>query len=389
MQTSQQNCYEMVEYEFDPQNPLKLRKLGDKSSRLTSTEYADENKDWPSDRQPKRRRDVLIDYDASSDSSNDDSSSPTSLKENETKELNDENDDDDDDMFKSENDHDNETSTAKPRKPKKGIDTLDVSKLIPEDDIFDDEDSQSSSEKEVQMDPFNLKNEIESGAFDRDGNYIEAHNSEDEFKAEDEWINGCNGIKETSRAQEAQLQRRRYEQKIKEKLKKEARLLRIDEALERICFFLFQNETVADVFGRMNKLRAQSLKKESSPGKSNKSCSEPKFVINSIKYFTDIVSILEQKGVASVYELTRAKAVSLFDDETLNTDKANDFNTKQWQFKWLDALDKVNGDFSNYEMQHWKNNYFNDQVIVKYLQDLDEPRNWLDIKTLSFMADGQ
>lgn len=135
---------------------------------------------------------------------------------------------------------------------------------------------------------------------------------------------------------------------------------------------------------------------------------------NTITKLTDSCSILQnQHGQSEVYEMTKEELMRLFQKETgkyyslnrglkrnreeeeeeeelkghenlSNGDETNslvnnvreesgkeiDYGEKIWEFRWM-GDDLVNGPYSEYEMKHWKDTYFNNQVEVRKIGNVD------------------
>lgn len=258
---------------------------------------------------------------------------------------------------------------------------------------WDDKQNGVASNGGVQIEAFNLDEESRTGAFDQFGNYTENPSRGDESEAQDYWLDGYNNEGLIQQVRAAQKERLKREKLERSKALDQKRVLTLDGALKRLFFFLSADETTLEALGRLNSYRRLFGKKTKYPryeareGDDSQELRElkVKHTVSAIEFVTDLLDIIERKGITDVYELTRSKVETLIKEESLDNQDLDNYETKLWSFKWLTDLATVNESYTNYEMQCWKQEYFADNVIVKFVEDGDEIRNWIYIECLHFM----
>lgn len=234
------------------------------------------------------------------------------------------------------------------------------------DDIEDSPETHLPTNGEIGVEAFNVEEERENGYFDDAGNYIQ-NEDEDAIQDQDLWIND---VKDPEKAAESKRQAENSRRTHNRKHQESARHFMTDEALLRLQFLLSHEGTVIDSLARLNKRRES--------GGTN--------VINSINYISDLISILETKGFEDVYSLKREDVTSLYAEEALNDSALiDDYKSPIWTFKWLKKPERVHGPHTNYEMQYWKQSYFQNGVAVRFHDDPDKPENWLDLNSITFI----
>lgn len=223
----------------------------------------------------------------------------------------------------------------------------------------------------VQVEAFNIEEERKNGYFDKEGNYVETQdNAEDAMQNQDLWIGDVKDVREVAESQKQAAAVNRKRQKL---LQESSRHYMLDEALLRLKFFLSGKETILEALAKLNKLRKTS--------NSNK-----ELLVNAINFLSELITIIEQKGVEDVYSLRRPDVVKLLEEESLGSSTANeDYNAQLWYFKWFKSPQDMHGPYTNYQMQYWKQVYFKNSVAVRLRDELDEPRNWLHVDSITFM----
>ncbi|CEP64363.1 U5 snRNP complex subunit LIN1 LALA0_S11e02388g [Lachancea lanzarotensis] len=259
------------------------------------------------------------------------------------------------------------------------------------------QDLQESSEgDEIKLEAFDLEEESKTGVFDKFGNYTETKtNAEDEIQDQDGWYDAFKGDEQVQKAKKSQEKMAKDQSLRREQLSDSKRVYTLEDALKRLQHFLNENETVLEALGRLNVIRTHYRKTKPRLKPSQKLMGEDnelhdklcfQFVVHSINFLTDLLDIVGKKGIRDVNELTRVQVSSLLEEESLGDEPTNDYESKLWSFKWLRDLSTVNGPFTNYEMQSWRDTYFQDNVVVKYVDDNgDEARNWIHISCVHFM----
>lgn len=237
-----------------------------------------------------------------------------------------------------------------------------------EEPINNSPETHLPSDGEIQVEAFNILEEREKGRFDEAGNYIPAdEDDEDAIQDQDLWINDAKDVQKAKTSQKlAETSKRRENQRAQQS----ARHYMIDEALLRFYFFLFDQGTIVDSLAKLNKRRGT--------GDQN--------VLNSINYISDLINILEQKGIDDVYLLKRSDVAALYKEECLSESAfIENYKSLIWAFKWSNKPSQVHGPYSNYQMQYWKQSYFKNNVAVRFQDDPDKPENWLDLDSIIFM----
>lgn len=313
-------------------------------------------KDRYASRQRKRQLDI-DDHDSDSLESNSDSESEsgrTGGKEND--------DEDNEDMFAS----DDEQKPIKKTKlePESAKDALDYhDPKFEQDELF----PEAQDKQDVQIESFNMEEEDARNESydDMNDKYVKNEGKD----REDQWIDEVKDVKGVAESQRRDKERR--EQKLSE-IQKRRRHYMVDEALIRLMYFVNPGETVLTTLGRFNKLRNRGESVE--------------YIVNAINFVTDLIDIIERKGIEDVYSLTRSDLLKLFKEESLEDSALiDDYKTKMWCFKWIKKPDVIHGEYTNYQMQYWKKSYFQQNVAAKICFEPNEPINWVHIDCLHFL----
>ncbi|CCH58353.1 hypothetical protein TBLA_0A05600 [Henningerozyma blattae CBS 6284] len=252
--------------------------------------------------------------------------------------------------------------------------------------------------EEIPIEAFNLEDENINGRFDAEGNYtrsiadLKEEEEEKSYQNQDKWIDDYND--DIHQTFEAQRKRTEMVAKKQKEIKKSRRHYMLDVALSRLLYFLKKNKTIMQSISELHNIRNKlntmnKINKELDRDKTNNEIKK-KYISNGIQMIIEIIEILEQKGIENVYELDRPKLLSLIREESLDaTDdidsEKHNYRIKRWQFKWQNDLNKIHGVYTNYEMQYWKQTYFNDQVLIKNVNDKDQENNWVHVSCLTFI----
>ncbi|CAI4053500.1 hypothetical protein SUVZ_15G3120 [Saccharomyces uvarum] len=223
-------------------------------------------------------------------------------------------------------------------------------------------------EENVDIEPFNIDDEVQHGVFDKDGNYIQAENdADDEPQDNEEWMNDVIDTGHANRLERKQNTRAQN-----------SRHYMVHEALVIFKFFLVDDkETALESLARLNKLRKIAISKKSD---------SVKYIIHGIELLSDLANILENKGFNGIYEYNRKKVQGAIEEELFDDASAiNNQKTKLWSFRWLNKPSQTLGQFTNYEMSYWQKSYFQNNVIVKFGDELDQDENWIHVSCLKFM----
>ncbi|GAV48502.1 hypothetical protein ZYGR_0V00140 [Zygosaccharomyces rouxii] len=291
-----------------------------------------------------------------SDSFDDNSESESESGKTEKKENHNE---DDDDMFASGDDQKPEKRSGQGTESFKDAFDYDDPKFEQQESLLDKQD--------VQLESFNMDEDATQNESRNNMNDGYIQNGED--NREDQWIDEVEDVKGVAESQRRDKERR--QQKLNE-VQKRQRHYMVDEALIRLQYFINPGETVLAALGRLNKLR----NRDESSG----------YVINAINFLTDLIDIIERKGIEDVYSLRRSDLFKLIEEESLGDSFSIDnYKTKMWSFKWIKKPDIIYGEYSNYQMQYWKKSYFQHNVAVKICFEPNEPVNWVHIDCVNFM----
>lgn len=209
----------------------------------------------------------------------------------------------------------------------------------------------------IEIEAFNLEEESRNGVFDKAGNYTRRPDEKDDDDLQDQWLDEYKDGAKLEEVKQAQEERSRRQESLKRS--KFGVLYTLEEALKRLFFFLIGEETVLDSLGRLNKYRSnyqKSLKQikrsamEAGP-QATLDRLKSSHTVNAITFVTDLLDVIEKKGISDVYELTRAKTGALIKEESLDGQQFDDYKDKIWCFKWLNDLD-TNNQASLYKLRN-------------------------------------
>lgn len=228
----------------------------------------------------------------------------------------------------------------------------------------------------VRMEAFNLREEVETGSFDKDMNYIKRKNSDDENE-EDSWLKGID-IAEIKKARKAQKKRDENNARRLEHLGS------TEELLENLIRLVEPAETPMEALVRLNPKKSKKSEKIEDSQKR-------KQIVFSIT--ENCETLKNGKGLYEVYDMSREELMRFYqsqagkefwprgtkrdrdelesDNATHNTKESNEdqldneYGEKLWEYRWLDSKDEIMGLYSTYEMKYWKETYFNDAVEVR------------------------
>lgn len=345
----------------------------------------------------KLRNQIKLNYDSdSSDPEGSDEGDEVVNGKDEQEQENDNKNDDDDDMFASDDNED--VNTDNQRKKSKTSQFLDLSQFEGQEQLttandasdVDEEDfdhdyynnieeidiDTKTNKRPPKIEPFNLQEEANEGHFDLDGNYIPHAGNTDEASDinDDLWLDDYKR-KDILIAKKAQEDRERKQtDKI---LEKSINMDPIEVLLSGLIDVLEPDETPMELLARLNPRKKINKKKNGYTAMDNQN----KELIQSI---TNLCSILiNDKYLEDVYDLTREELMRKYQMETgeaykvkrgikreREEDEEVDYGEKIWQFRWV-GDEEINGPYSNYEMNHWKETYFENNVEVRKVGDID------------------
>ncbi|AGO10858.1 AaceriAFR655Cp [[Ashbya] aceris (nom. inval.)] len=255
-----------------------------------------------------------------------------------------------------------------------------------DDEILDDDDAAPISDSDsdsVEREAFNLEEESCNGVFDQSGNYIEVRKDEEE--QEDQWLDDYKDPETLKKAQLAQEKRAKQQNSL---ANNKSYAYTLEDIVYRLVYFIPIDKDVLNTLALLNKERKQ-LQKEKEQAivdEESKIIGERLlYLSHGINRITTLVGALQQKGIQNGYQLDRPGIERLIEEEGLTKDKNDSYQTKVWSFKWLNDKNTVNEYFTSYEMQYWKETYFEGNAIVKYREDPDQESSWVHVDCLTFM----
>ncbi|RKP28726.1 hypothetical protein METBISCDRAFT_24854, partial [Metschnikowia bicuspidata] len=230
----------------------------------------------------------------------------------------------------------------------------------------------------VPLEAFHVREEVETGQFDKDLSNRRKNTSDDE---EEPWIEKL-GKDDIRKAREAQERRKR---KLVQKWQVGSR----EELLEKLLWYLEPSETPLELLGRLRPKKGKKKKgvKDDDPERRTK-----------VYAITEICEeLLNTYCVHQIYDLSREMLMRAFkqitgvdytargvkrsaeeaeiepgaipertgqqeDDQQKDTEQEH--GPKVWQFRWIGKSD-INGPYSSYEMAYWVENYFENRAEAR------------------------
>lgn len=239
------------------------------------------------------------------------------------------------------------------------------------------------------IEPFDLQEEEKDGKFDEDGIYIRNDNSDGEGK-EEVWMTMKKS--DIKQAKEAQLARERMDRQ--KKLQSSGEQAPTDELLSKLIDLLEPSDTPMETLAKFaprkisRNLKRAQIKDESEQRRRR--------IVIELTELCD--KLINDKGMSDIYDLSREELMRKYYLETNidlrkssrgikrareePSDEETDYGAKIWEFKWI-GQDDVNGPYSEYEMYHWSNSYFEDNVIVRKVGE----SQFKPIDTVTFNVD--
>lgn len=296
-----------------------------------------------------------------------------------------------------------------------------------DDDRMDIDDSHPRKPKpkqEPKLEGFNLRDDMEEGKFDVDGNFI--RNAADENAHQDLWLSGVSKM-DIIKARNAHL-RRQQEDEAKEiaslgrtngDAKGNKTLLPTSDFLSRLIDILdvcetplealqkLQKESLAEKKKRQQELKNKRLAKRKkqnavseSNGQENGGIDEENDQAakalqrhNTIETITECADTLMRRGLQNVYDLMREELQKQYQKETgtpyslkrkrenedskeedaLRVSQKTQSSTKEWEFKWQ-GDDQVHGPYDSETMRNWiRDSYFEETPAKVRLSGSDNP----------------
>ena len=235
--------------------------------------------------------------------------------------------------------------------------------------------------------------EKDEAEIDEDGNYVPHRNVGD--SQDEEWMNMKK--KDILKVKNAQTQRKELSRKRRE-AKQLTELAPLESLLKTLIHLIEEGETPMIALGRLLP-RKSRVKKNA-----NKELDFDERVRRATAMkITDLCeSLIEDKGITDIYELSKEQLIQFARGETSETfshstrkrtheeleaeeaqsDNASpDNDTRKWEFKW-EGDDTIHGTYTDYEMYYWSQNCFEDRVVVRKKNDL----NFVPIYEINFQV---
>lgn len=234
---------------------------------------------------------------------------------------------------------------------------------IVDDDAEDEEDDEEIDEEvgalgkkknAPKLDSFNMREELEEGKFDEDGNYIRT--AKDQKDNQDDWLQDVSR-KDIQAAKEA------VERRQREEMERDAVVdsVTLAELLTELIRFLDKGETLLEALQRSSgpSKRPKRRKDRKSKGKDPEVDNS-----SSIKRITEVANQLMAKTELDIYDTEREGLIRAFKKETgeefletrsRDTDEIMLDNDQQdtWEFVWQGKEDVINGPYPTTTMLSW------------------------------------
>ncbi|ORX90479.1 hypothetical protein K493DRAFT_317941 [Basidiobolus meristosporus CBS 931.73] len=267
------------------------------------------------------------------------------------------------------------------------------------------------------MEAFNMKEELEEGSFDSQGNYV--RNDKDPNAFHDNWLEGVTktDMEKAKKAQEKQDAIRRSEQN---KDMRDSNQWTVEELQMEILNLMQPHETVLNALSRLNggrkKISRNQQLKNKKKGNETKTESAVSSAVEekkkkAIERMTDLCDRMMAAGKFNIYEQTYEQIVRLLrieeripddwipgtqlitafselpdididDGAAADADIANEL----WEYKWVgvDNNDGTYGPYPTSEMKSWQEQGFFDggNIVVRRADQPDA--QFVDLKSVNF-----
>ncbi|KAI5970657.1 hypothetical protein CANMA_000248 [Candida margitis] len=271
---------------------------------------------------------------------------------------------------------------------------------------------QGKKRQQPKIEAFNMDQEEREGHFNKLGDYVSNKHSgtdSDESQDEDAWTTQFT----KSDIRKAKLAQAKRQQDADESSSgRSINLDPIESVLASLIEALEPVETPMEALARLNTQLKSTKKSKKSQKPKDKKQLDSSIAKQSVSQITNFCSILVKNETKlhfdnDVYDMTREEFMRKYqtltgheykrsaargsglkrprDDEVPDTSGKQqedqyselqeeqdpledevDYGEKIWEFKWLnDDANTINGPYSQYEMKHWKQNYFENGVEVR------------------------
>jgi CD2 antigen cytoplasmic tail-binding protein 2 len=250
---------------------------------------------------------------------------------------------------------------------------------------------EDSPDMGFQMERFNMKNEMATGRFDEQGNYVA--NARDPHAEHDSWLTGQYNRKTISAARTAQL--RREKELRAQEAKRDTAKLDEDECKMRLAGLLRRSESVLEAIQRLgNEVKKMKKKRKEDTGEQ----SEASNAKSELDRLTSISSeLMSRYGRANIYDVTYEELLrdvrrSGLVRETWDPAAANEKPSDQWLYRWSpaylaatagqDAEEKGEhfGPFTREDLHAWQDaGYFGEggeRIVLMPSGDEGQKKEW-------------
>lgn len=270
-----------------------------------------------------------------------------------------------------------------------------------DDDEIDDEVGALGRKRNApKLDSFNMRAEMEEGAFDEDGNYIRA--SKDKRDSQDDWLNDVSR-KDMERAREAQRAQAEARQRQQDAagggLAADAS---VGDMLAELIGFLQTGETLLEALqrhgGGKSGVRTGPRRRRDKQSATSEGASKDSSEKRRIERISAIADRLMTRTELEVYDSERERLIRQYKAITgreyheagsfesngrANGDDEDDMfaaapaSEKQWEFFWAGAEESINGPYSQNEMRDWaREGYFQQSQAYARALDVGESADW-------------
>ncbi|KAK9720783.1 hypothetical protein K7432_003915 [Basidiobolus ranarum] len=286
-----------------------------------------------------------------------------------------------------------------------------------EGQIFDS-NTELNENGEPILEAFNMKEELEEGSFDSQGNYV--RNKKDPNAFHDSWLEGVTktDMEKAKKAQEKQDAIRRAQEN---KEHRELGQWTSEEMKKEILNLMKPGETVLNTLSRLNggrkkNPRIQQRKNKRKADELNAESESPAQVAEeekkkkAIERMTDLCDRMMAAGDFNIYEQTYEQIVrslrledkipddwvpgtqllppfSEIPEVDMSDDVATDVASNDlWEYKWVgvENNDETYGPYPTSDMKSWKQQgfFYGGSIVVRRVNQADSP--FLDLETVNF-----
>lgn len=359
------------ELKVNPKNPLEILR-NDSDEEVTEADRAFQEDATGNNR--RKRREVKFDTGDSSD--------------DEDKPKKGQDEDEDDDMFGDDKEEEEEEQDQDGKQPAKRldmrkfetegeIDVYDLKEQEPDEedeavniDYYnnpEEEHTGTRKKTEPKMEAFHLRDDLEEGDFDEEGNFI--RHAEDDMAHQDAWLDGINA-KSIKKAREAHESRQAYENE------QEGYAPRADVLLSLVPL-LQPAESPMEALQRLAPKKNARRRQHAKTATAEPSEDEVQRK-KDVEAITGACEKLLDGGMANVYELSREELSRAYQRET--GEAVPDLKRKrdsassppvEWEFKW-DGTDEIHGPYPTSHMVEWdRAGYFDERARIRQVGESD------------------